>query len=181
MQDRMKIGIIGCGNISGAYFGGAPKTTVLEIKSCADINMDAARSAAEKYGCHALSVDELLADAEIELVVNLTIPKAHAEVGLKVLEAGKHVYSEKPFAVDIESGQQLLQKAAEKGLRVGGAPDTFLGAGIQTARKAVDEDRIGKPIAGTAFMCGHGPENWHPNPAFFYDVGGGPMMDMGPY
>ncbi|MBI1930854.1 Gfo/Idh/MocA family oxidoreductase [Candidatus Poribacteria bacterium] len=181
MRDRMKIGIIGCGNISGAYFGGAQKTHALEIKSCADINMEAARRAAEKDDCLAVSVDELLADPEIELVVNLTIPKAHAEVGLKVLEAGKHAYSEKPFAVDIESGQQLLQKAAEKRLRVGGAPDTFLGTGIQTSRKVVDEDRIGRPIAGTAFMCGHGHESWHPNPAFYYDIGGGPMMDMGPY
>jgi len=181
MQDKMKIGIIGCGNISGAYFGGAQKTDALEIKSCADLHKEAAYRAAEKYGCLAVSVVELLADPEIELVVNLTIPKAHAEVGLKVLEAGKHAYSEQPFAVDIESGQQLLQKAAEKRLRVGCAPDTFLGTGIQTSRKVVDEDRIGRPIAGTAFMCGHGHESWHPNPAFYYDIGGGPMMDMGPY
>jgi predicted dehydrogenase len=181
MQDKMKIGIIGCGNISGAYFGGAQKTNALEIKSCADLHKEAAHRAAEKYGCLAVSVDELLADPEIELVVNLTIPNAHAEVGLKVLEAGKHAYSEKPFAVDIESGQQLLQKATEKRLRVGCAPDTFLGTGIQTSRKVVDEDRIGRPIAGTAFMCGHGHESWHPNPAFYYDIGGGPMMNMGPY
>ena len=181
MQERMKIGIIGCGTISGAYFGGAQKTDVLEIKSCADIRMEAAQSAAEKYGCQAASVDELLADEEIELVVNLTIPKAHAEIGIATLEAGKHTYSEKPFSVDIESGQNLLKKAAEKGLRVGCAPDTFLGAGIQTSRKALDEGAIGRPIAGTAFMCGHGHESWHPSPAFYYDVGGGPMLDMGPY
>lgn len=181
MQERMKIGIIGCGTISGAYFGGAQKTDVLEIKSCADIRMEAAQSVAEKYGCQAASVDELLADEEIELVVNLTIPKAHAEVGLATLEAGKHTYSEKPFSVDIESGQNLLKKAAEKGLRVGCAPDTFLGAGIQTSRKVLDEGAIGRPIAGTAFMCGHGHECWHPSPAFYYDVGGGPMLDMGPY
>ena len=181
MQERMKIGIIGCGTISGAYFGGAQKTDVLEIKSCADIRMEAAQSVAEKYGCQAASVDELLADEEIELVVNLTIPKAHAEIGIATLEAGKHTYSEKPFSVDIESGQNLLKKAAEKGLRVGCAPDTFLGAGIQTSRKALDEGAIGRPIAGTAFMCGHGHESWHPSPAFYYDVGGGPMLDMGPY
>ena len=181
MQERMKIGIIGCGTISGAYFGGAQKTDVLEIKSCADIRMEAAQSVAEKYGCQAASVDELLADEEIELVVNLTIPKAHAEVGLATLEAGKHTYSEKPFSVDIETGQNLLKKAAEKGLRVGCAPDTFLGAGIQTSRKALDEGAIGRPIAGAAFMCGHGHESWHPSPAFYYDVGGGPMLDMGPY
>ncbi|MFQ6040005.1 MAG: Gfo/Idh/MocA family protein [Candidatus Poribacteria bacterium] len=181
MQNKMKIGIIGCGSISGAYFGGAQKTDALEVKSCADIRMEAAQNAAERYGCQAVTVDDLLADPEIELVVNLTVPRAHVEVGLQALEAGKHVYSEKPLGVSFEEGQKLIQLAAEKGLRVGCAPDTFLGAGGQTARKAMDEGAIGKPIAGTAFMCGHGHESWHPNPAFFYDIGGGPLLDMGPY
>lgn len=181
MQGKMKIGIIGCGNISGAYFGGAKKTDILEIKSCADIRIEAAQNAAQKNGCQAVTVEELLADPEIELVVNLTIPRAHVEVGLKALEAGKHVYSEKPMGVSTEEAQKLVKLAAEKGLRIGCAPDTFLGAGGQTARKSVDEGAIGKPIAGTAFMCGHGHESWHPNPAFYYDIGGGPMLDMGPY
>ena len=181
MQEKMKIGIIGCGSISGAYFGGAQKTDVLEIKSCADIRMEAAQNAAGRYGCQAVTVDELLADPEIELVVNLTVPRAHVEVGLQVLKSGKHVYSEKPMGVSFEEGQKLIKLASEKGLRVGCAPDTFLGAGGQTARKTMDEYTIGRPIAGTAFMCGHGHENWHPNPAFFYDIGGGPMLDMGPY
>lgn len=177
----MKIGIIGCGNISGAYFGGAQKTDVLEIKSCADIRMEAAKNAAEKHGCQAVTVDELLADPEIELVVNLTIPRAHMEVALQVLEAGKHVYSEKPMGVDTAEAQRIVKLAADKNLRIGGAPDTFLGAGGQTARKTMDAGAIGKPVAGTAFMCGHGHESWHPNPAFYYDLGGGPMLDMGPY
>lgn len=181
MQEKMKIGIIGCGNISGAYFGGAQKTDVLEIKSVADIRMEAAENAAEKTGCQAVTVDELLADPEIELVVNLTIPRAHVEVATQVLEAGKHVYSEKPMGVSTEEAQKIVKIANEKGLRIGGAPDTFLGAGGQTARKAMDEGAIGRPIAGTAFMCGHGHESWHPNPAFYYDIGGGPMLDMGPY
>ena len=181
MQDQMKIGIIGCGAISGAYFGGAQNTNVLEIKSCADIRMEAAQEAAVAWGCQAVSMDELLADTEIELVINLTIPRAHVEVATAVLESGKHVYTEKPFGVSIESGQKLLAKAAETGLRVGNAPDTFFGAGIQTSRKVVDEGGVGKPIAGSAFMCGHGHESWHPNPAFYYDIGGGPMLDMGPY
>ena len=181
MQDQMKIGIIGCGAISGAYFGGAQNTNVLEIKSCADIRMEAAQEAAVAWGCQAVSMDALLADDEIELVINLTVPKAHVEVATAVLESGKHVYTEKPFGVSIESGQKLLAKAAETGLRVGNAPDTFFGAGIQTSRKVVDEGGIGKPIAGSAFMCGHGHESWHPNPAFYYDIGGGPMLDMGPY
>ena len=177
----MKIGIIGCGTISGAYFEGARKTDILEIKACADLRMEAAQAQAKKYNSHACTVNELLADPEIELVVNLTIPRAHVEVGLQVLEAGKHVYSEKPLGVDTESGKQLIATAGEKGLRVGSAPDTFLGAGIQTSRQALDAGKIGRPIAGTAFMCGHGPEGWHPNPTFFYDIGGGPMLDMGPY
>jgi predicted dehydrogenase len=181
MQEKMKIGIIGCGNISGAYFGGAQRTDVLEVKSCADIRMDAARSAAERHGCQAVTVDELLADPEIELVVNLTIPKAHVDVALQVVEAGKHVYSEKPMGVSTEEAQKLVKLASEKELRIGGAPDTFLGAGGQTARKTLDEGAIGSPVAGTAFMCGHGHESWHPNPAFYYDIGGGPMLDMGPY
>ena len=177
----MKIGIIGCGTISSAYFEGARKTDILKIKACADLRMEAAQAQAEKYNCHACTVDELLADSEIELVVNLTIPRAHVDVGLQVLEAGKHVYSEKPLGVDVESGRQLIETAAEKGLRVGSAPDTFLGAGIQTSRQALDTGKIGSPIAGSAFMCGHGPEGWHPNAAFYYDIGGGPMLDMGPY
>ncbi len=177
----MKIGIIGCGTISSAYFEGARKTNLLEIKACADLRMGAAQAQAEKYGAHACSVEELLTDPEIELVVNLTIPRAHVDVGLQVLEAGKHVYSEKSLGVDVESGKQLIDAAAEKGLRVGSAPDTFLGAGIQTSRQALDAGKIGSPIAGTAFMCGHGHESWHPNPAFYYDIGGGPMLDMGPY
>ena len=177
----MKIGIIGCGTISGAYFEGARRTDILEIKACADIRQNAAISQAEKYNCESLTVEELLSDAEIELVVNLTIPRVHVDVGIQVLNAGKHVYSEKPLGVDIESGTQLINTAAEKGLRVGSAPDTFLGGGIQTSRLAIDTMKIGKPLAGTAFMCGHGPESWHPNPAFYYDIGGGPMLDMGPY
>ena len=144
----MKIGIIGCGTISGAYFGGAQKTDILEIKACADIRMEAAQAQAKRHNCQACTVDELLADPEIELVVNLTIPLAHVEVGLQVLAAGKHVYSEKPLGVDTESGKQLIDTAAEKGLRVGSAPDTFLGAGIQTSRQALDAGKIGNPIAG---------------------------------
>ena len=181
MKDQMKIGIIGCGAVSRAYFDGARQTGALEIKSCADIRVEAAHAAADEHGCQAVTVEELLSAGEIELVVNLTIPKAHVEVGLSALEAGKHVYSEKPFAVEINGAQQLLQKAAERGRRIGNAPDTFLGAGIQTSRKIVDEGEIGRPIAGTAFMCGHGHESWHPNPSFYYDIGGGPMLDMGPY
>ena len=181
MQDTMRIGSIGCGNICGAYFSGARNADSVEVKWCADLQPDVAEAAAKQHGCQAVTADELLADPEIELVLNLTVPKVHVEVGLQALEAGKHVYSEKPLGVDLAEARQLVDAASERGLRIGCAPDTFLGAGGQTARKTIDAGVIGRPVAGTAFMCGHGPEGWHPNPAFFYDVGGGPMLDMGPY
>lgn len=177
----MKLGIIGCGNIAGAYFSGGRHATNATIKACADLNMDAARARAEEFGVTAMTVDELLADPEIELVVNLTIPQAHVPVGLQCLAAGKHVYAEKPFAVSAEEGRKLLAAAEEAGLRVGCAPDTFLGGGYQTARKLVDDGWVGRVVAGTAVMAGSGHESWHPNPGFYYAPGGGPMLDMGPY
>ena len=177
----MKIGIIGCGNISGQYLDGAKKTDALDVKAIADVNMDAARAQGARFGVPAVTVDDLLADKEIELIVNLTIPAAHVEVGLRILDAGKHAYSEKPFGINSDNATELIKKSRATGLRVGCAPDTFLGAGVQTARKVLDDGKIGRPIAGMAFMTGHGPEPWHPNPKFFYEVGGGPMLDMGPY
>lgn len=177
----MNIGIIGCGNISSAYFRGGRNCTQLRITKCADLQPEAARARALEFGCEAVSVDALLADPEIGLVINLTTPQAHVPVGLRVVEAGKHVYLEKPLAVEASDGRKLLDAAREHGVRVGCAPDTFLGGGIQTARKLVDEGVIGKVVAATAFMGCHGHESWHPNPAFYYDVGGGPMLDMGPY
>lgn len=175
------IGIIGCGNISGAYFKGASRFENLKVIACADINMDAAKKQAEEYGTVAQSVDDLLANPDVQIVINLTIPAVHAEISLRALEAGKHVHSEKPIAVSFEDAQQVLKVAEEKGLLVGCAPDTFLGGGYQTCRKLIDDGWIGRPVAGTAFMLSHGPESWHPNPAFFYQTGAGPMFDMGPY
>jgi predicted dehydrogenase len=181
MNDKVKIGIIGCGNISQAYFGAAKKFKILEVVSCADINMEAAKAKAEENEVKAVSVEEMLADPEIQIVINLTIPAVHAEVSMKILEAGKHVHCEKPLAVTREDGKKVLDLAKAKGLRVGCAPDTFMGAGLQTCRKIIDDNWLGKVVSGTAFMMAHGPEAWHPNPAFFYEVGGGPMFDMGPY
>ena len=175
------LGIIGCGNIANAYFKGASIFEVLEVAACADINMDAAIAKAEEHGCQAQTVDELLANPEVELVINLTIPSVHAEVSLKALNAGKHVYSEKPLAVELEDAAQILKTAEDKGLLVGCAPDTFMGGGFQTCRKLLDDGWLGKVVGGTAFMMARGPESWHPNPAFFYEVGAGPMFDMGPY
>lgn len=181
MKDKVKIGIIGCGNISQAYFDASKKFQILEVVSCSDINMEAAKAKAEENEVKAVTVDEMLADPEIKIIVNLTIPAVHAEVSLKILEAGKHVHCEKPLAVTREDGQKVITLAKEKGLKVGCAPDTFMGAGLQTCRKMIDDNWLGKVVSGTAFMMGRGPESWHPNPAFFYEAGGGPMFDMGPY
>ncbi len=177
----MKVGIIGCGNISPAYFSGGKRASNLDVVACADLNHDAAKARAEEFGCTALSVEQLLTEEDIGLVVNLTIPVAHVEVGLQILEAGKHAYSEKPFAVDLADGRKLLKYAGERNLRLGCAPDTFLGGGVQTARKVLDDNWIGDVIAGSAIWGSPGHEGWHPSPAFYYDIGGGPMLDMGPY
>jgi len=175
------VGIIGCGNISDAYFNGADTFEILKIIACADINMAAAVAKAEARGCLAQTVDELLANPEIDLVINLTIPAVHAEVSLAALNAGKHVHCEKPLAITLEEGKAVLDLAAQKGLLVGCAPDTFLGAGFQTCRKLIDDQWLGNVIGGTAFMMSRGPESWHPNPTFFYETGAGPLFDMGPY
>lgn len=181
MVETVKAGIIGCGNISQAYFDASKSLDILEIKSCADLNMEVARAKAEENSIVATSVEELLADPEIEIVINLTIPQSHAEVNILALEAGKHVHCEKPFAVTREDGLRVLALAKEKGLLTGCAPDTFLGGGLQTCRKVIDDLWIGKPVAGTAFMNCHGHETWHPNPGFYYQIGGGPVFDMAPY
>lgn len=181
MTSPLTIGIIGCGNIFPAYANGCKLFRALNLKACADINLAAARSRADEFGLAASSISDLLADPSIDLVINLTVPKVHAQVSCEILSAGKHVYSEKPLAIDLQEGQEVLALAAQRGLRVGCAPDTFLGAGLQTCRKLIDDGWIGRPVAGTAFMLAGGPESWHPNPAFFYQKGAGPMLDMGPY
>ena len=177
-----KVGIIGCGNISGIYCEAGRTFDILDIVACADLIHDRAESKAAEYQIpNACSVEELLADPEIEIVVNLTIPKAHAEVALAALEAGKSVHNEKPLAITREDGRRLLEIASDRGLSIGCAPDTFLGGGLQTCRKLIDDGWIGEPIAATAFMMCHGHESWHPDPEFYYQTGGGPMFDMGPY
>ena len=180
-MQKTKVGIIGCGNICGIYFQSGKTFDILEIAACADLLMERAEAKANECGCKAMSVEQLLADPEIQIVMNLTIPKAHASVGLAALEAGKCVHNEKPLAITREDGRKLLDLAKAKGLRVGCAPDTFMGGGIQTCRKLIDDGEIGEPIGATAFMMCHGHEHWHPDPEFYYKPGGGPMFDMGPY
>jgi len=181
-QTKTNIGIIGCGQISSVYLE-APRTfDILHTVACADIDMNRARAQAQRFNVpNVYSVEELLADPSIDIVVNLTIPKVHAEIGLAAVEAGKSTYSEKPLAINREQGKALLDAAHAKNLRVGCAPDTFLGGGIQTCIKLINDGRIGEPVAATAFMMSHGPESWHADPDFFYQPGAGPMFDMGPY
>lgn len=178
----MKVGVIGCGVISDIYLKNAAFFPQFEIGGVADLRSEAALAKAREYNTKALSVDELLASDDIDIVLNLTIPAAHAEIGHRALEAGKHVYSEKPLASSFAEAKLLNDAAQATGLRLGCAPDTFLGGAHQTARALVDAGRIGRPVAGTATLMLPGHEAWHPNPDFYYgSVGGGPMMDMGPY
>lgn len=178
---RTNIGIIGCGNISGIYLKAEKNFDNLRIVACADLDMERARARAAEHDIKAYTVDELLADPAIEIVVNLTIPGAHATVARQALQAGKATYSEKPFALNRADGETLLREARQRQLYIGCAPDTFLGGGLQTCRKLVDDGVIGEPVAATAFMMSHGHEHWHPSPEFYYQRGGGPMFDMGPY
>lgn len=176
------VGIIGCGNISGIYIENCGKLGGVHVAGLADVIPERAAAKAEETGNRAYgSVDELLRDEAVDIVLNLTVPLAHAEVALKAIAAGKHVYNEKPLGVTLAEGRSILDAAKSKGVRVGCAPDTFLGAGIQTCVGLIDEGAIGRPVAATAFMLCHGHESWHPAPAFYYQHGGGPMLDMGPY
>jgi predicted dehydrogenase len=184
-QRHMKtttVGIVGCGNISSIYLKAPQLFDNLHIVACADIDLPRAQAQAKKFGIpRACSVEELLADPEIDIVVNLTVPSAHAAISLAALAAGKSLYSEKPLATNREDGQAILQAARARQLRVGCAPDTFLGGGLQTCIKLINDGQIGTPIAATAFLMNHGMEHWHPDPYFFYQPGAGPMFDMGPY
>ncbi len=176
-----KVGIVGCGTIAPAYLKAGKFFTQTEIVACSDVIPEAAQKRAGEFGIKALPIDAVFADAEIEIVLNLTPPQQHAPIIRRSLENGKHAYSEKPLAVSTEEAGPVLQLAREKNLRIGCAPDTVLGSGIQTARKIIDDGQIGIPIGGTAFMYSGGPESWHPNPELFYRKGGGPLFDMGPY
>ncbi|ADU30525.1 Gfo/Idh/MocA family protein [Evansella cellulosilytica] len=178
----LKVGLIGCGNISGIYLENNSRYSSFNIIACADIDMEKAKEAATKYGIkHVYTVDEMMASHDIDIILNLTIPHVHAKVTLEALNNNKHVYSEKPIAVKLEDAKRILKEAKEKQLIVASAPDTFLGGSIQLAGNYISQGIIGEPIGASAFMMSNGPESWHPNPQFFYESGGGPMYDMGPY
>ena len=180
-MERVGIGIVGCGNISAAYLKASRLFPILDVRAVADANAAAAEARGAEFGVPAVSVEALLADPAIEIVVNLTVPLAHVEVGLRAVAAGKHVHSEKPLGIDVAEARRLIAAAAARGVRVGAAPDTFLGGAHQTCRRLIDEGAIGQPLAGTAFFMCPGHERWHPSPAFYYLRGGGPVLDMAPY
>ncbi|GAA1164728.1 Gfo/Idh/MocA family protein [Nesterenkonia sandarakina] len=180
-QRRLNVGLIGAGNISGQYLQTLNRLEDLNLVGVADLDLDRARQVAEAGGAQGMSVEELLASPEVEAVINLTIPRAHAETSLAAIAAGKGVYVEKPFAATVAQGQQMLAAAETAGVVMGSAPDTVLGTGVQTARAAVDAGQIGAPISAVATMVTAGHESWHPNPDFYYQPGGGPLLDMGPY
>jgi predicted dehydrogenase len=180
-MDKIGIGIVGLGNISAAYLKASKDFPILDIRAVADMNPAAAKVRADEFGLKAVGLDDIFTDPSIDIILNLTIPKAHVDVGLRAIEAGKHVYSEKPLGIVFSEGQKLVAAAKAKGLRVGSAPDTFLGGAHQTSRRIVDDGTLGLPVGGTAYFMCPGHERWHPNPAFYYEAGGGPMLDMGPY
>jgi predicted dehydrogenase len=178
---KLRIGVVGCGNISLAYMRNAPLFRDVEIIACADLNADTAKRRAAEFDLRAADVDSLIDDKNIDLILNLTIPAAHFDVSMRALSAGKHVFTEKPLGVTAAEGRRLVDAAAGKGLMLGSAPDTFLGAAGRHARRQMEAGAIGKLVTGTAFMMGRGMEHWHPDPSFYYQAGAGPVMDMGPY
>lgn len=181
-MNKLKIGLIGCGNISDVYIQNSKKWPVMEIVACADKIMERAKEKAKQYSiAKACSVKEIMEDPNINVVLNLTTPQSHAEICLAALKAGKHAYTEKPLAINLEDGRELVEFGKSKNLLVGSAPDTFLGGRLQTARKLIDDGWIGEPIAAVAFCAFHGHEVWHPDPDFLYQEGAGPMFDMGVY
>lgn len=178
----LRVGLIGTGRISDIYLRTCAKFPQVDVVACGSLNMDESRAKAAEHGiARVMTPDAIIADPDIDAVLNLTIPAAHAGVSMAALNAGKHVYSEKPFATTLADGQRALDLAAQKGLLVGNAPDTFLGGRWQTVRKLLDQGVIGTPTGCMAHVGTHGVERHHPNPDFYYQTGGGPLLDLGPY
>ena len=178
----MRVGLVGCGRISDIYLKTISAYAPVEIVACSALELDEAQAKAERYGIpRACTPEEVLNDPSIETVLNLTIPAAHAEISRQALENGKHVYTEKPFVTDLADGLDLLSLADANGLLIGNAPDTFLGGRWQTVRRLIDEGAIGRPTGVFANVGSHGTERHNPNPDFYYQTGGGPLLDLGPY
>ncbi|HTM78056.1 MAG TPA: Gfo/Idh/MocA family oxidoreductase, partial [Devosia sp.] len=181
MATTYGVGIMGAGNISSAYLKLAPLFKGLEVRAVADILPAAAQKRAGEFGVKAQTPDELLKNSELDVIVNLTIPATHYSVSMDIVSAGKHAYSEKPFVLSLEEGMALKKAADDRKLHVGSAPDTFLGGAHQQARNIIDSGKIGKIMSGTTHVMSRGMEHWHPNPDFFFQVGAGPVLDIGPY
>jgi len=177
----MKIGVIGCGNISETYFESQNLYNNFKVIACADINLEAAKASAIKFGIQQQNVDEILDNKDLDLIVNLTIPSAHKEIIIKTLNANKHSFSEKPLAMNFQDGLEIKKLADDKGLYVGCAPDTFLGAAGQKAKDLIEKNSIGSVVLGSFHLMSHGMEHWHPNPDFFFKPGAGPVLDVGVY
>jgi len=178
---KLGLGIVGCGNIAMTYLRNAALFRGLELRACADLLPEQAALRAADYGLRASSVEDLIAAPDIDLVINLTIPAAHAEITRAALDAGKDVFTEKPLGTTLAEGRDLVAIAEARGRVLGSAPDTFLGAAGRLARQLIEGGAVGRIVSGTAFMMGRGMEHWHPNPSFYYQKGGGPVLDMGPY
>lgn len=187
VAESFRIGVIGCGAISGIYLRNltqrvSRERAAIEVTACADLVAEAAQKRAAEFGIpRVLTPEALLVDPDIDLVLNLTVPAAHWPLARDAMRAGRHIYNEKPLAIRLADGHAIMDMAISAGVRVGSAPDTVLGAGLQTARRVLDSGAIGEPVAAVAFMTCRGHESWHPSPEFYYDIGGGPLFDMGPY
>lgn len=181
MGKPLKIGIVGVGNISSQYLANIPKLSNLELIGVTDLDIKRAEEVATKHNLACFSNKEIYSAPEIDAILNLTLPQSHTSVNLNALKNGKHVYLEKPFALSSKEANYVLALAKEKELRIGCAPDTFLGTGIQTSKFLIENGDIGTPFAASAFWSAPGHELWHPSPQFYYLNGAGPLFDMGPY
>jgi predicted dehydrogenase len=182
ISDSVRVGLIGCGNVSRQYLQNIAGLPELKVVACADIIPERANAIAHEFGIgEVLTVDDLINYPDVEIVVNLTLPHAHAAISLQAIAAGKHVYSEKPLALSLTAARNILCEAEDRGLTVGCAPDTFMGAGIQTCLELIERGEIGTPISVNAFVMNGGPERFHPSPEFLYLNGAGPLFDIGPY
>ncbi|MFB9375984.1 Gfo/Idh/MocA family protein [Kineococcus gynurae] len=181
MNSPLRVGIVGAGNISGQYSASFAKLPQLQVQAVCDLDPARAQALADAHGARVSSLEDLLAAADVDAVLNLTLPSMHADVARAAIGSGKHVYGEKPLAMTVADGREVVKAAAAAGVRAGCAPDTVLGTGVQTARKLLEDGRIGLAHSATAFMTTPGHERWHPSPDFYYQPGGGPLLDMGPY
>lgn len=182
-MEKIRVGVIGIGDISSVYLNNLKKYDAVEVVACASRGLEKAQRKAAEHGIRKAyaSGEEVIADPEVDLILNLTTPQAHFAYNLAALQAGKHVYTEKPLAMTYAEGLRLITLAREKGLLIGCAPDTFLGGRLQTIRELIDNGTLGRITGGGAYFVGHGHEFHHPSPAFFYQPGAGPLYDMGPY